>query len=149
MSVAIQHATQSPGSIPRDCEIKSWINSVFAHVVPSRRAVTLRVVDCAEIQALNRSYRGKDAPTNVLAFPFEPVADIKSSSSYLGDIVVCIEVVKTESQQQCKSLQSHFAHIVIHGALHLCGFDHQTDEQAAEMEAVERLLLKNFGLLSK
>lgn len=93
--------------------------------------------------ALNHRYRGQDNPTNVLAFPFEPVAEV--DHAYLGDIIVCLAVVKRESKQQDKLLQSHFAHMIVHGTLHLCGFDHQTDEQAIAMEGVEKDILEKIG----
>ncbi len=130
--------------IPSSETIDWWVAETFLAIDRSPENLTVRVVNEEEITELNHRYRGKDNPTNVLAFPFESVAEVDYHS--LGDIVICFSVVKNESNQQHKSVQSHFAQMVIHGTLHLCGFDHQTDDQAATMEGVEKSILANIGV---
>lgn len=139
----IQWAVSHQDNLPSDREIQTWVESTLHHVNGQRRELTIRVVDKNEIQSLNHQFRDKNSPTNVLAFPFDAIHDVEMS--YLGDIVICLPVVETESKQQHKSVNAHFAHMVIHGTLHLCGFDHQTDAQAQEMEAIERLILEEVG----
>jgi len=103
----------------------------------------VRIVDEAEITALNRQYRGKDGATNVLSFPFEAMAGVETGQ--LGDVVICAPVVAAEAVTQGKSLQAHWAHIVMHGVLHLLGYDHHRDAEAQEMEALETRLLASLG----
>lgn len=106
--------------------------------------LTIRIVDAAESQQLNRDYRGKDYPTNVLSFPFEapPEVDV----AILGDLAICADVVKKEAQEQRKDVVAHWAHMVIHGTLHLLGYDHIEDDEADQMEALEIKLLAGFGI---
>ena len=106
-------------------------------------SVTVRIVDEFEMTELNEHYRGKAGPTNVLSFPFEnpPGAE----SNILGDIVVCASVLEREAHEQNKTLMSHWAHILVHGVLHLQGYDHETDEEAQEMEAMEVEILSHLG----
>jgi probable rRNA maturation factor len=105
--------------------------------------LTLRLVDRDESRALNLRYRGQDKPTNVLSFP----AGLPSGLDLplLGDIVICAPLVVEEAEKQHKSLQSHWAHLVIHGVLHLLGHDHQDEKEAVEMEAIEVDLLASLG----
>ena len=111
--------------------------------------LTIRLVDEAEGRELNRDYRGKDYATNVLSFPAdvpdgpdgEPLLDIP----LLGDLVICAAVVEREAAEQGKALEAHWAHLVIHGCLHLLGYDHQEDVEAEEMESLERQLLAELG----
>lgn len=105
--------------------------------------LTIRIVDEAEGQQLNRRWRGTDGPTNVLSF--EPALPVGVETPLLGDIVVCAPVVEREAQEQGKSIRAHCAHMIIHGILHLRGFDHISAEQAHEMEAEEIRLLKTLG----
>jgi probable rRNA maturation factor len=101
--------------------------------------VTLRVVDGREGRALNRRYRGRDCATNVLTFVYD------EGMSLAGDIVLCAPVVAKEARAQRKSLAAHYAHLVIHGMLHLQGYDHERDDDAARMEAREAALLRALG----
>jgi len=100
----------------------------------------IRIVDKTESASLNKQYRKKKGPTNVLAFPL----DI-NNLGLLGDLVICNEIVRQEAFNQGKTLAAHFSHMVIHGTLHLLGFDHQTNEQALEMESLEIKFLKKLG----
>lgn len=105
--------------------------------------LSVRVVDEAEITALNRRYRGKDAPTNVLSFPFGGLPGVETS--LLGDVVICAPVVAAEAVVQGKPLAAHWAHLVIHGVLHLQGYDHHAQDEAQRMEALESRLLVHLG----
>ncbi|MFW2373451.1 MAG: rRNA maturation RNase YbeY [Gammaproteobacteria bacterium] len=103
----------------------------------------IRIVDETESQMLNRDYRGKDRPTNVLSFPMELPEQLELPM--LGDLVICAPVVAREADEQNKSLQAHWAHMVIHGVLHLQGYDHIVDDEAEQMEALEIRLLQQLG----
>jgi len=102
--------------------------------------LSIRVVGSAESRRLNRTWRGKDKPTNVLSFPAPA-----TQSPLLGDLAICAPVVAREAREQGKSTQAHWAHMVVHGVLHLLGYDHELDRDAAIMEARETALLANFG----
>lgn len=137
ITVDIQHASEhSP--LPADSQLQSWATAALAKHVQNA-TITLRIVDAAEIQQLNRYYRKKNKPTNVLSFPMQ------TEDNFLGDIVICAPIVIQEALQQNKSWQAHWAHLVIHGCLHLLGFDHETEEQAAIMEPLEIQLLDVLG----
>ncbi len=145
MPIELQLGCTDGVEIPCSATINQWVNATFSVIEHAPESLTVRIVNEQEISELNRRYRGQNKPTNVLSFPFEAVAEV--DYSYLGDIIICSAVVKKESHQQDKSIQSHFAHIVIHGTLHLCGFDHQTDDEAAVMEEAERTILTKIGVL--
>ncbi|MDP2823919.1 MAG: rRNA maturation RNase YbeY [Sulfuritalea sp.] len=121
---------------PTRPQIRRWVRAACA--TPAE--VTVRFVGSEEGQALNRDYRGKDYATNVLSFPYESGAQIN------GDLVLCLPVVEREAQEQCKSQEARFAHLIVHGMLHLQGYDHETGKDAAEhMEAVEREIMDALG----
>ena len=105
--------------------------------------VTVRIVDEAESNELNLTYRGKDKPTNVLSFPFEAPPGLELP--LLGDLVICRQVVEREAEEQGKPLMAHWAHMVVHGSLHLLGYDHIDDEEAEEMEQLERDIMQELG----
>jgi probable rRNA maturation factor len=127
--------------LPAESELCLWAQTALRDLTEAD--LTLRLVDSEESHKLNSRFRGKNQPTNVLSFPAElpPGLDIP----LLGDVVICAPLVKEEAAVQGKSLQAHFAHLVIHGVLHLQGYDHQDDQQAAEMEALEVELLNSLG----
>ena len=130
-------------SLSKAADFEPWVR-VALEGVERPVELVIRVVDETEGRELNHRYRGKDRPTNVLSFPFEAPAGIESH--HLGDLVICAPVVVREAQEQGKSLGDHLAHLVIHGVLHLRGYDHQTDEQAALMESHEKKLLQGLGI---
>jgi probable rRNA maturation factor len=105
--------------------------------------VTLRIVDITESQALNTQYRQKNSPTNVLSFPFESPPGL--SIPILGDLAICAEIVENEAKTQDKPILSHWAHMIVHGILHLRGFDHINDEDAEIMEKMETDILVGMG----
>lgn len=144
MAVEIQIAVEDFPAEVSDLTIQDWVSAVFDKTGLPEKDLTVRVTGIDEMQQLNSSYRKKQGPTNVLSFPFDAMPD--QSFDYLGDIVICYDVVKSEAIQQHKSLVSHLSHMVVHGTLHLCGFDHQTDSEAEQMEAIEQALLVHFQL---
>jgi probable rRNA maturation factor len=107
--------------------------------------LTIRIVDTDEGAALNQRYRGRPGPTNVLSFPFEPPPGIDGPWPLLGDLVVCAPVVAQEAAEQGKTAESHFAHMVVHGVLHLLGHDHQDPAEAESMETLESVILAGLG----
>ncbi|MGM0983571.1 MAG: rRNA maturation RNase YbeY [Pseudomonadota bacterium] len=131
--------------LPSQAELEAWVAGVLArHAGESRHELTIRYVDDSESQALNRSYRGVDKPTNVLSFPFESPPDVELP--LLGDLVICHPVVTREAAEQDKSLRAHYAHLVVHGTLHLLGHDHEEEAEAEAMEALEREILASLGI---
>ncbi|MDO6559508.1 rRNA maturation RNase YbeY [Paraglaciecola chathamensis] len=131
-------------NLPKTDDFQRWLDAVLAHQQLSNQEITVRIVDKEESQDLNHTYRGKDKPTNVLSFPFEAPPGL--SLNLLGDLVVCASVVADEAKEQHKALADHWAHMIVHGALHLLGFDHITDDEAQQMEAVEVIILKQFSI---
>lgn len=113
----------------------------------ARAALAIRIVTPAESQQLNRRYRGKDRPTNVLSFPAAaaPEAAGQGQPALLGDLAICARVVAREAREQKKSLAAHWAHMVVHGVLHLTGYDHESGADARRMERREKVLLKQLG----
>jgi len=138
----LQIAVENEKDLPTYEDILLWLDSTLAKFKPQAE-VTVRVVDEQESQELNHDYRGKDKPTNVLSFPFEapPGIDI----DLLGDLVICKQVVEREAIEQNKPLISHWAHMVVHGCLHLLGYDHIEDQEAEEMESLETEIMKSMG----
>lgn len=130
-------------AIPNEDDIRCWVEAALDGRRDSAELV-VRVVDTAESRILNRDYRGKDAPTNVLSFPFEPPPGVPSE--HIGDIVVCAPVVVREAGEQGKPASSHWAHMIVHGVLHLLGYDHENDSEAREMETLEIHVLAELGL---
>ena len=106
---------------------------------------TIRVVGNDEGQELNRTYRHKDKPTNVLSFTYDE-SDPEAENHYIGDIVLCFPVVEIESKQQGKLLENHYSHLVVHGILHLCGYDHEEMAEAEKMEQLEIEILAKLGI---
>ena len=144
LTVDVQVACDDPG-IPSTSIIQGWVERAVRHsgsLADRDGEIAVRVVDADEIRTLNQLYREQDKPTNVLSFPagdFSGLPDEAGRS--LGDIVVCASVVATEAGEQGKHLDDHWAHMLVHGTLHLFGFDHETDAQEAEMEGLEITIL--------
>ena len=138
----------SDDTTPEADAINAWVSrAVVAAGVSRDREVSVRIVSAEEIRRLNRDYRGKDKPTNVLSFPTGPVEGLPADQPVpLGDIVVCAAVVAGEADAQGKRPADHWAHMLVHGTLHLLGFDHQEDAEAAEMEGKETAILTGHGV---
>jgi probable rRNA maturation factor len=130
------------GEVPAPARFREWV----AAAATGRRdavEVSVRIVGAAEGRRLNRDYRGKDRPTNVLAFPAELSPEL--GLPLIGDLVICAEVVGREAAEQAKPVDAHWAHLVVHGTLHLLGFDHRTEAEAAVMEREEIQILDALG----
>ncbi len=128
-----------PAGVPSASSLRQWANTTLGRIAGD---VTIRIVDAAESQELNRRYRGKDKSTNVLSFPYDgDMLDVP----VLGDIVICGPVVQLEAEQQGKEPRAHWAHLVVHGCLHLLGYDHVQESEAEVMEARERKILAGMG----
>lgn len=140
--VEIQTIFASAGQ-PDEQQIQLWIDSALADVDQDTEIV-VRIVDEQESAELNQHYRHKQGPTNILSFPVEIPDGI--DLNLLGDLVICAPVLEQEAQQQHKPLAHHWAHIIIHGVLHLLGYDHLDDEQAEEMESKEIALLQKLNI---
>jgi probable rRNA maturation factor len=130
LSFAVQYAS-SVASLPTRAQLRRY----FRVAMQRDASITLRIVDETEGRALNRNYRGKDYATNVLTFVYDD-ADVLS-----GDVVICASVVEREAVEQRKAVLAHYAHLVIHAALHLQGYDHEQEADAMEMESLESALM--------
>jgi probable rRNA maturation factor len=156
LQVEVQLATRRPW-VPGAVTLRRWAR--VAHAVglaslPARKlrihesveqgaAACLRVVRSAESRRLDREYRGKDKPTNVLSFPSSP--EERVATGILGDLVICAPVVAREAREQGKTLRAHWAHMVVHGTLHLLDYDHESARDARAMEALEVEILRGLG----
>ena len=138
----LQLACQESSGLPQPADFQRWLD---AAILPFQEEaeVTIRLVDEAESNELNLTYRGKDKPTNVLSFPFECPPGVELP--LLGDLVICRQVVESEATEQGKPLMAHWAHMVVHGSLHLLGYDHIEDGEAEEMEALEVEFMAALG----
>jgi len=142
MIIDLQIACEQESGLPTAQQIEQWAT---AAVQPQSDEVemTVRIVDEAESHELNLNYRGKDRPTNVLSFPFECPDEVELP--LLGDLVICRQVVEREAQEQDKPLMAHWAHMVVHGSLHLLGYDHIEDDEAEKMESLETQIMTGLG----
>lgn len=138
----LQLVSQDDIDLPSEALMQKWLDHFLAPFV-DQAELTVRIVDEAESQELNFTYRQKNKPTNVLSFLFE--SPIEMETPLLGDLIICAQIVKKEAQEQNKAIEAHFAHLLLHGCLHLLGYDHIEDEEAIEMEALEVELLTELG----
>jgi len=141
-SVEIQTIFESAGQ-PSEAEIQLWVDTALEEIERDTEIV-VRIVDESESAELNEQYRHKQGATNILSFPVEIPEGI--DLNLLGDLVICAPVLEQEALQQNKILTHHWAHIIIHGALHLLGYDHLEDQQAEEMESKEIALLQKLNI---
>ena len=150
ISLSIRQNFKTSALNLKRAELKKIIQTTLQHLeISDHCEVGLACVDHAESQQLNLNYRQKDKPTNVLSFPADIPADILPmlDARPLGDLVICIPVVLQEAEQQQKTSQNHFAHLLVHGILHLLGYDHELgEEEAEEMEALEIEILAKLGI---
>lgn len=143
--IDIEVALEEPEPLlPKIETITNWLKVAISKFKPNAE-VSVRIVDNQEMKALNHRYRHKNKPTNVLSFPTELPEGIELDHELLGDIVIASDVVKEECIQQHKSFDAHFAHMIVHGALHLLGFDHENDADAKIMENHEIKILKELN----
>jgi probable rRNA maturation factor len=141
--VDLQNACDA-SNLPSAELFQQWVDAALTSVTEQEFELTIRLVNSQESQQLNKQYRQKDKPTNVLSFPFEVPEGIELN--LLGDLVICSKVVEQESKEQKKVLFDHWAHMVIHGCLHLLGYDHINDTDANEMEALEIKILATLTI---
>lgn len=132
--------------VPTEEQFRGWITKALSAGGYSKDSVELSVMVVSETvsQTLNDQYRGKNKPTNVLSFPAEIPEFVESE--LIGDMVICAPLVQKEAEQQNKSMQDHWAHLTVHGCLHLLGFDHIEDADAEQMEAIEIKVLQQLGI---
>ena len=148
LDVAVGYATARTG-VPAAASFRRWVAAALEGRI--REAdIAIRIVGEDEGRALNRHYRGKDYATNVLSFPADVAAGVKLPKGVklplLGDLVLCAPVVAREAREQKKPLAAHYAHLTVHGALHLLGWDHQDAREAECMEQLEREILAGLGI---
>jgi probable rRNA maturation factor len=143
----VQVASHAP-DIPSKDDIRQWVERAVGVIDADPDSnVSVRIVDEQEMRTLNRDFRDQDKPTNVLSFPAGDIAGLPGSESpVLGDIVVCATVVAAEAAEQGKALGDHWGHMLVHGTLHLLGYDHMTELEAGEMEGHERQILADLGI---
>ncbi|RNF52013.1 rRNA maturation RNase YbeY [Marinomonas hwangdonensis] len=143
LELDLQIATQNTEQLPSEADFRPWVEKALSDC-DEEFEVTIRIVDEEESHALNHEYRGKDKPTNVLSFPFEAPPGLELP--LLGDLVICAQIVAKEAEEQEKPLFHHWAHMTIHGILHLRGYDHINDDEADEMESLETSLLASMSI---
>ena len=141
LALDLQYAVKAD-NLPTQAQFETWVRVALGDTMDEAE-LTIRIVDASESQQLNHDYRGKDKPTNVLSFPFEAPPGIELP--LLGDLVICASVVENEALEQQKALEAHWAHMVVHGCLHLLGYDHIEDAEAEEMESLETTLITGLG----
>jgi probable rRNA maturation factor len=134
LSITTQYASQQT-SLPTQNQFRKWAKAA----IRVDTEVTIRLVDEAEGRALNKTYRGKDYATNVLTFP------LTEEPHLMGDIIICAPVVAAEALAQNKPLEAHYAHLTVHGILHLHGYDHEIEAQAELMEGLETAIVSKLG----
>ena len=138
----LQIAVENEQGLPTEQDIQLWLDKTIPQYQENAE-LTVRIVDIEESHQLNHDYRGKDKPTNVLSFPFEAPPGMELE--LLGDLIICRQVVEKEADEQNKPLLAHWAHMVVHGSLHLLGYDHIEDDEAEEMESLETEIMQTMG----
>jgi probable rRNA maturation factor len=135
--------------VPSEKDIQAWADAALTQLKRTDRdwQMTVRLVEAAEIRQLNQDYRHKNGATNVLSFPFDAPPGMPEGlcEEMLGDLVICASVVQYEAKQQHKQLEAHWAHMIVHGTLHLLGYDHVIDAEAEIMESAEIAILQGLG----
>lgn len=141
--------TSGGQGVPAEGQVQQWLNLVLSNQQFSSPypELNIQVVDEQTISELNQAYRHKNGSTNVLSFPFEapPGLPQEEADKLLGDIIICAQVVSREASEQNKPLQAHWAHMIVHGVLHLLGYDHLNDDEAEQMENLEVQLLNELS----
>jgi probable rRNA maturation factor len=147
--VTLQLAVNMAG-VPDAEAFRHWVNYALicaGHPLPENSCVAIKIIDEVESATLNSNYRDVAKPTNVLAFPADndhyPLGDMAEVE--LGDLAICAAVVLAEAREQSKSIEAHFAHMTVHGSLHLLGYDHMTEQEASEMELLEKQVMDKLG----
>ena len=139
LGLSIQYVIKKQADTPSRSQLRQWVKAALLRDAD----ITLRLVDVAEGRELNRDYRGKDYATNVLTFVYDEM--VAGDVPLVGDLVFCDAVVRREALEQNKPLSAHYAHLVVHGVLHLQGYDHENDADAEVMETLETQIVMNLG----
>jgi probable rRNA maturation factor len=142
LSLSVQYADTRLRDVITRPLIRRWVQAAL--FAPAE--LTIRFVDADEGRALNREYRAKDYATNVLTFAYNEGEDVDPEAPTQADIILCIDVLEKEAQEQKKPLEQHTAHLIVHGVMHAQGYDHESDEEAAEMETLEIEILASLGI---
>lgn len=148
--IDLQLACELDHPLPQASDFQRWVDTALTHLQSDgqlqqlEQELTIRIVEADEGRSLNHQYRHKDYPTNVLSFPFEAPPGV--TLNLLGDLVICRPVVDKEAKDQQKNTMHHWAHLVVHGTLHLLGYDHIEDEEAEHMEALEVAILSRLAI---
>ncbi len=140
LSLDVQVACEVDG-LPAAAAFRRWAKAALAAAAEGTAEIAIRIVDEVEGAELNQRYRRKAGPTNVLAFPYTPA----TGHDLHGDLVMCAPVVQREAREQGKAAEAHWAHMCVHGILHLCGYDHTTQDEAVVMEGLETSILEGLG----
>lgn len=143
MNVIVDVQQVVEADVPTEQQFHLWASTALAEIAEDCE-LSIRLVSEAESAELNSTYRGKDTPTNVLSFPFE--SPVPLTPRLLGDLVLCVAVVEREAAEQNKMVEAHWAHLLVHGCLHLLGYDHLEDDEAEQMEALEVQILQQLGI---
>ena len=138
------HRSIGRKGVPANASFETWVSAALRAGRSTRRQVNIALLDEAQARALNRRDRGKNYATNVLSYRYEPLPGEKEAM--LGDLVLCAAVVAREAAEQRKPVRHHYAHLTVHGVLHLLGFDHESFAEAKRMEALERRILAGLGI---
>lgn len=142
-TIAIQLATDKT-LVPKPSRLRKWAKQTLHSQLESAE-ITIRIVGVEEMTELNSTYRHKQGPTNVLSFPFAVPEEVELEMPLLGDIVICADVVNREADEQHKLREAHWAHMIVHGVFHLLGFDHEKENEAEVMEALEINIMQGLG----
>ncbi len=142
LQLTVQYGVARTG-LPATSTIRRWAQAALKGLPRRRAALGVRLVSAAESTSFNARFRHRRHPTNVLSFPFEAPPGARSEN--LGDLIICAPVVRREARQQNKPVRAHWAHLVVHGILHLRGYDHQNRQDATVMEKMETRILRELG----
>ena len=141
LSLTVQYPDPRLETVATKAKIRKWVQAAL--LGPAE--LTIRFVDAAEGQVLNRDYRAKDYATNVLTFAYNEGEELAADEPVQADIILCTDVLQREAEEQKKTVEEHTAHLVVHGVLHAQGYDHEHEEEAGEMEHLERDILEALG----
>ena len=144
LSLTVQYAVDAAG-LPKPAQFRRWVRAALAGHTSTHAAVTLRIVGAVEGRQLNARYRRRRQATNVLSFVYDTMPSPRNSIILCGDIVLCAPVIAREAREQDKTPAAHYAHLTVHGMLHLQGYDHQRDSDANSMERLETAILEHLG----
>jgi probable rRNA maturation factor len=142
--ITVQRVETAKVYSPKNTDLKYWAMAALTNNMKSAE-LTIRIVGIEEMTGLNERYRHKQGPTNVLSFPFDMPREWDKNMPLLGDIIICAKIVNQEAKQQKKTRIAHWAHMVVHGVLHLLGYDHEIEKDAVKMELHEVTILKSLG----